>query len=307
MEYSIGAYDTKEYPLLICLFELFARISVEEWEAYQTDDPFSPEVLEFSHCNKQRSSGTDHIVGHEYCLAFYIAQKTDAPDIRTSRIFAHHGVISLLVEHGQWSMECLCIELVPLNCSRIRAHYNKIGIAEIDDLVQLDQRLITCMQILKVGMVKAVFDLAGVDIEGNDPFDSHILAHSSEHCSRECFSTTFLVLPCIWIGGKHERDALHTGILQRIDRGEEEHEVIVYRDRYRFIRPGDLDRVLICHIVDDEHAQTTNSLKNLSFDFSIGKPGIFYWGFEIGTGIRLRLPPPWNLLADHIVVECLDI
>lgn len=275
--------DTIEYPFLVRRVEVLDSRPVEERKAHHADDLLGTEVHQFPHGDDHGTSGRDHVVGHEDRLSTDIAKKINALDIAVLRVFADDRIVPFLVKDRKRTVQSLGIELVAADGAGIGRYDHQVGIAEIYQLVQLDQSLVGTVEVLQVQCVETVLDLPAVDIQGDDPVDAEHFTEMAEHGSGQSLASALLVLACIRVCRKNHGDGIRTGELQGVDRSEHEHQVVVDRKTHGLVQTGDTDRGLVGDIIDDEYAKPANGADDLSLHFPIGETGVLYIDGKIGA------------------------
>ena len=285
---GVRADDAVEDPFLVCLVERLDRVGVEERQADHADDLLGAEPLELAHGDQHGAARGDHIVGHEHGLALHVAEQVDALDVRVGGVRADLRVVAGLVQHGQRAVQRLGVELVAGDRAGIRGHDDEVRIVEVDELVQRDQRLVRAVQVLQAQVAEAVLDLAAVDVQRDDAVDVQHLAHMAEHAGGQGLAAGLLVLAGIGERRQDQGDGVRAGEMHRVDRGEQEHQVVVHGKLDRNVAAGDLDRLLVGHVVDDVDAQSAHGVEQLGLLLAVGEAGVLHLDREVRHEERRR-------------------
>ena len=71
---------------------------------------------------------------------------------------------------------------------------------QVDDLAQLADDLIACVQVFEIDGTERIDDFARVDVERNDPRYAEPFVNVAEHTRSQSFASLFFVLPAVGVG-----------------------------------------------------------------------------------------------------------
>ena len=83
---SVSTDDSPENTFLISCIKILDSIAIEERERDHTDNSLCASIHQLTHCDNHRTAGCNHVISHQYSLAFDITKEVDALDISIFRI-----------------------------------------------------------------------------------------------------------------------------------------------------------------------------------------------------------------------------
>eukprot|EP00825_Cyclidium_porcatum_P016524 TRINITY_DN19528_c0_g1_i1.p3 TRINITY_DN19528_c0_g1~~TRINITY_DN19528_c0_g1_i1.p3 ORF type:complete len:223 (+),score=23.45 TRINITY_DN19528_c0_g1_i1:274-942(+) len=191
---GVGADDPVEVSQLVGSVEVVDRRAVEERKGNGANDLGSAQFLQVLHALDEGPASPDHVIGHKDRLAFDVAQQPHLLDIGVGGVFADLRVIPFLIEEGERPLEGVGVELVPVDGTRIRGQNDEVFRLYVDDGHELLDDLEGGVEVLEAQLVEAVFDLARVNIESDDPGHAEVFKHGADAGRGQAFPPLLLVL-----------------------------------------------------------------------------------------------------------------
>ena len=284
---GVGADDPVEEPLLVGLVELLDGISREEGEADGGDNLGGPLFLQEFHGLQQGAASSQHIVRQEGHLSLHVTKQLHRLDVGGLGILGHHGIIPLLVNHGQRCLQSRGIELVAVDGTGVGGNYNQVLglVGQVHQPGKLPDNLVAGMEVIKVGLAEGIHNFPGVDVQCDDAGDPHVLVDVSQKAGGEPLPPLLLVLAAVGIHGHHQGDGVGTRLVDGIDGHQHGHDVVIDREHLGVLAAVELQGLVVLHILEDVHILSPDALVDFSLELTVHEVGELGVHLEAGNPI----------------------